>query len=152
MLFARLQHGAPFLDAFGERFLDIDIFAGLAGQNRRQRMPMVRRRDQHHIDVLAVEDAPKVLYGVRLFAAFGLANLDPFGNLRLIDITDHGAIDLWIEEKTFQIAAPHAAAADQAEANFFIRPRLARARGSNKWRTECAQRQRDRAGSQSRFA
>ena len=40
--------------------LNVDILAGLAGPYRQQGMPVVRRRDDHGIHVLALQDPSRI--------------------------------------------------------------------------------------------
>jgi hypothetical protein len=53
----RLDHPPAFDDVVADGFLDVDILAGLAGQDGHQRVPVVGRRDRHRIDVAVVERA-----------------------------------------------------------------------------------------------
>jgi hypothetical protein len=42
------------------RLLQIDVFSRLEGEDRRRRVPVIRRSDRDGVDVLVVERAPKV--------------------------------------------------------------------------------------------
>ena len=46
-----------------ERFLDIDVLAGLAGVDRHRDMPVIGRSDEHGVDVAAFENLVVVLGG-----------------------------------------------------------------------------------------
>jgi hypothetical protein len=47
----RSNHFAALCHAQRERFLDVNVFAGFAGVNRLQRVPMVRRANDGRVDV-----------------------------------------------------------------------------------------------------
>src|ERR1041385_56839 len=51
---------ASFPDIVGNRFLDVDVFTGLHGPDRRQGLPMVRRRNRNDVDVFVLEQLPNV--------------------------------------------------------------------------------------------
>ena len=48
----------PFPDAVRHRFLDVHVLAGLAAPDRRERMPVVRRRDRDGVNLLVFHDLP----------------------------------------------------------------------------------------------
>ena len=75
-----------------------------------------------------------------------LANLDAFGDHRVVHVADHGAIDLGVQEEAFEVALAHAAAADEPKADLVVRAGFAGAKRSNK-RAETAQ---DEGGGPSR--
>jgi hypothetical protein len=56
----RLDHLPPFPDVVGRRLLDVDVLAGLAGQDGGQRVPVVGRDDRHGVDGLVVEHTVQV--------------------------------------------------------------------------------------------
>ena len=62
------QHPLTFAHSPGQRLLDVDVLAGGAGQDRHERMPVIRRRHDDRVDVLAVEHAPEVGEGGRVVA------------------------------------------------------------------------------------
>ena len=68
VLLGRLDHLAAFEDVVAARLLDVDVLARLAGPDRRQRVPVVRRGDADHVDVLAVVDLAEVGLGLGLVA------------------------------------------------------------------------------------
>ena len=62
----QIAEHAAFGDAAGERLFATDVLARLDRQDRHRHVPMVRRRDHHRIDVLAVQhlaeiDIPRAL-------------------------------------------------------------------------------------------
>ena len=63
----RLDHAPAFDDVMRHRLLAVDVFAGLAGPNGGQGMPVVRRRHRQRGDVLVLQDPANVLFHFRLF-------------------------------------------------------------------------------------
>ena len=59
---AAVDQQPPFADVVRDRLFDIDVLAGVAGQNRRGRMPMVGRGDDDGIDRLVVEDFAEITH------------------------------------------------------------------------------------------
>jgi len=91
-------------------------------------MPMIRRGNEDHVHVLAIKHTAKILNGVGLGAFILGAEIEGFGQMRIVHVADHGAIHFGIEEKCGDVAAAHAAATDEAEAYFVVRAWLAGAR------------------------
>ena len=135
----RLEHGAAFVNGLGQRLLDIDVLAGLAGEDGRQGVPVVGRGDEHHVHVLAVEDAAEVLHRVGLLAALLLANLDALGDPRVVHVADDDAIDFGVEEEAFEVALAHAAAADEPEPDLLVGPGLGGIRAAGQHGSQAAQ-------------
>ena len=61
----RRQHGLALGHIHADRFLHINIRPGFDGGDHRQRMPMVRRADEHDVQVLFLEHLPVVVVGAR---------------------------------------------------------------------------------------
>ena len=57
----RLDHRASLGDAERQRLLDIDIFAGLAGLDCLEGVPVVRHRDDHGVQVFQLEQLPVIV-------------------------------------------------------------------------------------------
>ena len=57
----RVDHPQRRLDPVRDGLLDVHVLAGRAGIDGHRAVPVVRRRDEHGVDVLAVEDPPVVL-------------------------------------------------------------------------------------------
>ena len=55
------EHGLAFTDVVGEGLFDVDILAGLAGEDRRDGVPVVRRGDVNGVDLFFLEDAAEIL-------------------------------------------------------------------------------------------
>ena len=56
----RVHHCLAFPHRHGRWLFDIDVFAGLAGMNRLNSMPVVGGGDDHGVDVLALQQSPVV--------------------------------------------------------------------------------------------
>jgi hypothetical protein len=67
----------PFVDGEGHRLLDVDVLAGREGVERHLPVPVVRRGDEHGVDVLVVEQAAVVGDDGCLAAGPGPAALGP---------------------------------------------------------------------------
>ncbi len=72
MLQRRVDHGAPLADGIRQRLLDEHVLARLAGMDRRQRVPVVRRGHHHRIQFFPLEQLAEVvellgLLSLRLF-------------------------------------------------------------------------------------
>ena len=66
------HHGAAFADGVGQRLLDEDVFAGLAGVDGGQRVPVVRRGHHHGVEIFALQQLAEIvellgLVALRLF-------------------------------------------------------------------------------------
>ena len=61
-----LDHPPAFAHVVADRLLDVHVLAGLAGPDRRQRVPVVRRGDRDRVDRLVVEHPADVLHELRL--------------------------------------------------------------------------------------
>ena len=65
-----VDHPAAFADEQRQRFLDVHVLAGGAGQHGLQGVPVVRRRDHDRLDILVVEQAAKVAVALGRFAEY----------------------------------------------------------------------------------
>jgi len=64
----RRHHLTALPQVIGKRLLDINVFAGLARPDRRQRVPVVGRRDDHRVDALVVQNSAEVSVSSDRFA------------------------------------------------------------------------------------
>ena len=151
MFLRRRQHRAPLIDRFRQRLFHVDVFAGLARQDCRQRVPMIRRRDQDYVHIFAVQHAAKIFYDFWPFISFILANLDALGAVGIVNVANDRAVNFRVQKKTFQVTAPHPARTDQPKPDLFAGRRLARTQGSEKWKTEAPCNQWSSAGGQNGF-
>src|SRR5262249_60237577 len=58
------HHAPALVDVIAGRLLDVDVLAGLAGPDRRERMPVIGRRNGDRVDVLVGE---QLTHGLVLF-------------------------------------------------------------------------------------
>ena len=70
----------------GHRLLAIDILASGDGIEHHADVPVVRRRDQHRVNVIPLQNAPIVLEALGSL----VGSLDALGQVRLVDIADRG--------------------------------------------------------------
>ena len=99
------REGAGFGDVVGERFLAINMFAGLHGGHGNHRMRMIRRCDNDRVDVFLFVQHLAVIRpdpGVGIF-------LERVGGIIMVHIAQ---CDDVLRPQVFQVAAPHAAHAD----------------------------------------
>ena len=114
----RGEHGLAFDDIHADRFLHIDIGAGLDRGNHRQGVPMVGRGDQDDVEVPFLEHLAIIRVSARLLFR-ELAGGDDFGCLRkhvLIDIAERDDLDRRDLNQTEQVTLAIPAAADQTNA------------------------------------
>ena len=71
------DHRPALFDGFRRRLFDIDVLARLAGHDRHQRVPMIRRGDEDSIDVPLLEHAPEVLVELRLAPDHRCRHVEP---------------------------------------------------------------------------
>src|SRR5438105_1366296 len=109
------QHGPAFIDSFCEGLFDINIFAGLAGVNGRQRVPMVGCGDEDTIDVFAIEHTAEVLDGIGSMAALLFDIGDGPDQHLVIDVADDRAINLLVLQEDAQDIAATTATTDNAD-------------------------------------
>src|SRR5271166_2928981 len=76
----RFDEDAPLVHVMADRFLELDLFAGLPRPDGRQRVPVVGRGDRHNIDALVFKHLADVLL---VFGGLASLALDGF----------HGAAD-----------------------------------------------------------
>src|SRR5690606_34634690 len=100
--------------------LDIDVLAGLAGPDGRQRMPMVRGGDGDGIDILVVEDGAHVLDDFDLFAVslFELSGALP-ANLQ-VGVDERGDFNVFERLQAPDVVLPAAIDAEHGNADGLI--------------------------------
>ena len=81
-----VDHPAPFDDVVADRFLDVDVFSGLAGPNHHQRVPVIGRGDGHGIHVTVVEHAPEIGFGLRVSAELLLHDRQGAREMPFVDV------------------------------------------------------------------
>ena len=115
VLARRLHHRAAFGDGHRRRLLDVDVLAGLAGEHRHQRVPVIGRADDDGVDGLVVEDAPEV--GV---PGGGRRDFGGLGQVGRVDVADGGDLDVGEALMAAQHAGALPAGADDADADAIV--------------------------------
>src|SRR5262249_37248078 len=64
-----LDAAPPLVDVVAEGLFDVDVLACLAGPDRDERVPVIRRGDGDDVEVLVVQGPSNVLYASRLILA-----------------------------------------------------------------------------------
>ena len=90
---------------------DVDVLARRAGHDGRQRVPVVRRRDDHRVDVLVVQQLTEILVALGAGAAVGLRPLDA----RLVDVGNGHQLRFFDLFEVGDVPQPDQAAADEAD-------------------------------------
>ena len=107
-------HRLGFADVVTDRLFEIHVLAGLAGQDRRQGVPVVGRGDDDGVDVIAVEDLAEVLDDFRTLALLLFDVVGRLTGVAGVDVADHRDRDLLINER-IHVRATHPAASDQGD-------------------------------------
>src|SRR5262249_60775189 len=87
--FGRVHHQPALADIVTAGFLDVDVLAGIQGQDSRGCVPVVGGGDHHGVYALVVKDLAHVLDGLRRLAR-RFHGLSGVGEALLIDVTDIG--------------------------------------------------------------
>ena len=110
-----LARGGDHLDAFEDvvrrGLLDVDVLAGFASPDGGQRVPMIRQRHRHRVDVVVREGIAHVAVAFRRFTGLAIhARLRAFQS-SLIDVAKRGdacVADLQVVGEMILPAAPEA--------------------------------------------
>ena len=106
------------LDCVGHRFFAIHMFARFHSVHRNLRVPMIRRSDQHGVDVLSFEQPPVIEKA--LAAADVLRTREaPLINIRYGEYLEVVGVTAFDERA--EMAGAHAAAADHGEGDAVVR-------------------------------
>ncbi len=76
--FHGVGHEPALADVVAARFLNVDVLACVQRQDRRGRVPMVRRGDEHRVHASVVQHLPQILLGLGRFAGKLLSGLGRF--------------------------------------------------------------------------
>ena len=115
-----LDHLPPLADVERDVLLDVDVLARLARPYRRQCVPVLRRGDNHAVDVLVAEERLHLGDELR-FSALCLADLAHApGRLARVDVADVLEFDVLELGETHRESAPAPARADQAEDDLVV--------------------------------
>ena len=114
------DHQPALAQVVRRRFFDVDVLAGVAGENGRGRVPMIGGGDEHGVDVLVLQDASKV---ADLLGRAALAGFDAGGGLVLalgVGIADVGDADVFFRSQCADVARAHAARADDGDVDAIV--------------------------------
>src|SRR5690606_3792131 len=64
----RLDRLAAFPNIVRNRLFDVDIFAGLTGPDRNERMPVIGGRYGNGVDLFVLQDSPDIRFELNLFS------------------------------------------------------------------------------------
>ena len=105
-----------------ERLFDIDVLARLAGPYRAQRVPVIRRGLEHHVDRLVFEQLADVVVNGGLVAGAFDVVAETLGHDRLVDVAQRGQLDVLGGEflDGGNVRAPPAAQADHRRADAVV--------------------------------
>jgi hypothetical protein len=95
---------ATFFDVVAEGFFDINILAGLAGPDRHQRMPVVRRGDAEHVEVFVFESLADILNTNRRTPLLFLDTAEVFGEGSGIGIDQVSNLDARQSQKSADVS------------------------------------------------
>ena len=89
-LFSRFHHRFAFLNSVRERFLDIDVLAGLERRQEHGIVQMLGRGDDHGVDARVLQQIEVILVRLRRVAAHGLDTVFGARHMRCIGVA-HGS-------------------------------------------------------------
>jgi len=114
-----LDEQPPLADVVRTRLLDVDVLAGVGGEDRARRVPVIRGGVPDGDDPLVVQDGPHVLH--RFDAVPGVGR-DPGGGLQQPGVRVADVLDLHVvaSGEQFQVAGTHAAAPDEGDGRFAL--------------------------------
>jgi len=110
-----LDQLAALEDVMAARLLHVDVFAGLAGPNGDQRMPVVGRGDRHRVEFLVVQGLADVLDALGRVAATGLDRVGAGREQPTVGIDQVGDLDAFHAGKLAHVAASAAVDAGHAQ-------------------------------------
>ena len=96
VLARRFNHQPAFAKIMGARFLDIDVLARLAGQDRGRRVPMIRSGDDDGIDRLILQHLPQIFDLFRRAAGDPLRFLSGLTEAIGVRIADVSKLDVFL--------------------------------------------------------
>ena len=112
------------LDGVGQRLLDVDVLAGSHGVDQHLAVPMIRRRDEDGVDIVAIEDTPVILVRVELHVLLQFRQLlHTLIEPRLVRVTCRDVLNVgMIADKQGGHRPAPAAGPDQGDANLVVWP------------------------------
>jgi len=109
-----LEHHSAFRYGIGERLLDIHVLARLAGHDQGQAMPVVRRTDDHRVDVPVFDQIAEIRIDLRFFSRHLFHFSCAFGKDACIHVAERCAGGVGKFQKSLQIRESHVPASDQS--------------------------------------
>ena len=110
-----LDHQPAFADVVAARLFDVDVLAGVAGQNRGGGVPMVGRGNPHGVDTLVVEHATQVLDRLGRRAAELLSRGGGCSQASFIDVAHVRDLHLLVFGQQVDVMTSHASGSDHAD-------------------------------------
>ena len=117
VLFCAVEHADALVDDVHHRLLAVDVLARLQRVDRDLRVPVVRGRHDHRVDVLAGEDLAVVARRLEVLAELLPALLEA----PVVDVGDGDELDARHLERRRGVALAHAARAEEREADAVVR-------------------------------
>jgi hypothetical protein len=116
----RLHDAPPFTDVMADWFLDIHILARLHRPDRRQRVPMVRRRNEHRGDRLVVENPAQILNRLRPRTTLARNIRSKLGGPIAVRVTDVSDLTVGEPRQFARVLFAADAASDDGHGNLVI--------------------------------
>ena len=110
------DHGAAFLDVVTQGFFDIDILAGLTGKHGGDGMPVIRRADDHGINIFLLQQFSEVFIGT----SSGARPLLGRSRVDIVHIADRAELHVGNITHQFSYVSTSAAAANQPDAECIV--------------------------------
>ena len=123
----RLHHR---LEGVRERLLEVDVLTGIDGVDEHRTVPVIRRRDQHGVDIVSLEQLPVVLG--RRDRSTGLGrrhNLHALVEVVFADVADRDELGVRLPQEQAHDVPATAAGSDEREANPVVGALRTRPRG-----------------------
>ena len=117
VLARRREHRLALDDVDADRLLHVDVGAGLHRLDHRQRVPVIRRGDEHDVEVLLLQHLAVVAVGARLLLR-RLPRRDQLGRVGehlLVDVAERDDFDRRDLDQPEQVALAVPAGADQPD-------------------------------------
>jgi hypothetical protein len=133
------DHGAAFADGIGQRLLHKHVFAGLAGLDGGESVPVVRRGHHHGVQVFAIEQLAEIVVLAGLVALRLFDGRHGGIEVRPVEIADGRRDHVGLLHELMETRGSLAAQADEADLNLIARRRRGERAGSG---------ERDSAGHQ----
>ena len=125
VLLLGLDGHSPLDHVVAERLLHVDVLAGLGGQDRHQRVPVVGGGDRDRVDRLVVEQPAEVLLALRgqglVARLLGERGERAIEHL-LVGVADGGDLDAGDAAEPVEVGVAPAVAAEDGDPNAVVGP------------------------------